>query len=215
MRLLILDVETTGLDPKADKVIELAACHYDTDHGIVWLKSELYEHNENPSRHVNGIDPGMTRGMRSWPGTGTRLPQWSLAQPVDVYVSHGTFDRAWFSADHRPWIDTVDGFDWPRFSSSRSLAAVALAHGVGVVRAHRAFDDVLTLASCFDRIDDLETRIRRALRPRILVRAIVARGNRTPKDFGFRWDEDRWVREMAADDYLITQFPFDTYEVQS
>lgn len=220
MKLLIVDVETTGTDPSRDQVVELGACLYDTRRGIVWVRSELYACTENAAQHVNGIDPRMTEGARAWPGTGTPLPSWATSCKPDAVVSHGMFDSLWFSDEHRPWVDTLDGFTWLRHSTSKSLGAVALAHGVGMVRAHRAFDDVITLATCFERIcgvvsgsSDLEERIVDASKPRTYVRAMVStQRSHVAKAAGFRWDpeRERWCRWAFTDE----SFDFDTMPVK-
>jgi DNA polymerase III epsilon subunit-like protein len=217
MKALLLDVETTGTNPETDKVIELAGLLYDTDHGVVWVKSELYEHDENPAIAVNGIAPVLSTGARKWPGTGTPLPQWASSCRPDCFVSHGMFDSRWFSDEHRPWVDTCDGFEWPRMNGSRGLAAVALAHGVGVLRAHRAFDDVLTLATCFDRLRDMGVDLAALLtqgsRPRVFLEGIPAQkyANDPLKAARFRFDPERkrWVRWAFTDEV----FPFRTREV--
>lgn len=218
MRVLIIDVETTGKDPSHDQVVELGACLYDTEHGIAWVRSELYACAANSAQHVNGIAPELTSDCRRWPGTGTPLPSWAIKEQPDAFVSHGMFDSLWFSDEHRPWVDTLDGFAWTR-PSGKSLAAVALAHGVGVVRAHRAFDDVITLATCFDRLRTvygtafLGSVLVQGTRPRQHVRAMVSpQRSHVAKAAGFRWDpeHERWIRWAFTDE----SFDFDTLEVK-
>ena len=142
-----------------------------------------------------------------------------MAANSEAILAHNAeFDRQWFGEELLgvPWACSMD-IEWPRPSPGKSLTAIALAHGVGVTRAHRAIDDVMTLASLLERAVELgaslETLIKRALRPKVRVVASLPR-HRNPelKAAGFRWDPERtqWWKKCFVDE--VATLPFDVRE---
>ena len=218
--LLIVDVETTGTDPETDEIVEYAHVLYSvSEASIVECRSSLVVPAvDNASRDITGISDALLRGY-GWTVVGIQ----DAPARADAYVAHNaSFDAAFLRArgwpDEAPWICTFEAFEWPRPLAGRSLTAIALAHGVGVVTAHRAINDCLTLARCLTRVQeisgDLRERLVRALRPRSEYRALVSYDDRQlAKDAGFRWDPDRrwWVRRLADDDVEdgSLELPFD------
>jgi DNA polymerase III subunit epsilon len=222
MDLLILDTETTGLDPTKDRLVEVATAIYSVEHRtIVKVRSWIVQGDGNEAESINGIPSELVRSHRH-----TCIPdltdRWVLnwASEVDAIVAHNAdFDQQWFGdgVRERPWVDSLD-LEWPRASTSKSLTALALAHGVGVLSAHRALDDVLTLANLFARSSelgaDVEAMVRRGLRPRAKFIADVSFDDRDKaKEAGFRWDGRAkvWTRTMAIDD--TAQIPFAVRQV--
>jgi DNA polymerase III epsilon subunit-like protein len=143
----------------------------------------------------------------------------------DAVVAHGAaFDKQWVSLPAElPWVCSCDDIEWPRKSSSRSLAAIALAHGVGVLDAHRAGADVATMVRLFERVHDMGTDLASmlalAMRPKALF-AVADRGfdaarNQKAKELGFRWNAEakRWERRMTAEQ--SASMPFAVTEVEA
>lgn len=223
---LILDTETTGLDPAKDRVIEIAVIQYHLTHGAIAAYSELIcsERSDNPAQALNRIKPeALAWGAiaeNAW-----ETVRW-LANPCDAILAHNAdFDRQWVppsvaEAIDLPWIDTCDGVTWPQEGTSKSLVQLCLDHGVAVHSAHRALTDCLLLASlldrCLERGVNLRALLARGLRPAALFQAIVSFDHKDKaKDAGFHWDAPtkRWLRKMAIED--AASLPFRTMQVQA
>ncbi len=213
MKLLILDTETTGIDPAVHELCEVGYVSYSTEHrAIVHCGSRLF-----PTQHGNAAERvnGIPAGLLATGGDGRSWLESICAARVDAFVAHNAdFDRQWLPACG-PWVDTCDAFDWPHAADNRSLAQLALAHGVGLVSAHRAIFDCLTLALMFQRIQaegfDLDALIVRALRPRVRIEAKLSfTENHLAKAAGFRWDGDRkvWFKTVPADELPTLPFPY-------
>jgi len=232
MRLAIIDTETTGTDPIKDHLLEVAIGIYNVGEertqssGLIlsasWLVGGAPDNAVLDSSKVHGIHPRMLDGAPTREDSDRRVER--MLGSVDVVASHTMFDRDWMpdTVRGKPWVDTCNDFEWPVWSSSRSLIALAVAHGVGVVAAHRALDDVMTLVRMFDRIDrqgmSLEVALKRALRPKVRVVGLQSREeNALAKEHGFRWDGEakEWWRSVASEDSdaIVAGLPFRTVVV--
>lgn len=218
-RVLILDVETGGLDPETDPLLEVAVAEYCVTRGLIAATSWLVHSRENRAFVVNGIPVELVSDE-----TATEHPGYTIKMLGDaaagcqaVVAHNAAFDRRWFADLGLPWICTCDDVEWPKPSTSRSLVAVALAHGVGVVHAHRALSDVMTLVALFDRVrenHDLGAMLTRAMRPKKLVAAVLPYDRKDEaKAKGFRWQPEskQWTKSVFVDD--IATLGFDVKEV--
>lgn len=215
---LIVDVETTGLDPAKDQIIELAWARWSVeDRCLVDCASELVYALANPAEAVNGIPAALLLGAGK-DAPGIFREDWHGDEPI---VAHNAaFDRsfitAWFGAEPinpRPWICTMEDLQYPKPAPSRSLTAIALAHGCAVVAAHRAINDVLLLARLFESIPDIDVRLDAALAhaqlPKAWLTALVPFDRKDEaKAAGFHWVPERkeWRRYMTIAD--AAAFPF-------
>jgi DNA polymerase-3 subunit epsilon len=205
--LLILDTETTGTDPAEDRVVEIGAVLWSLEHKCVlsaW--SELVIGAGNAAESINRIPEGaLPSGLKlaeALQAVGT------LARRAQVAVAHNAqFDRAFIGDLGLPWVCSMEDLAWPRSGSGRSLAAIALAHDVGIVSTHRALADCLILARLFERASELGHDVRgmvhRGLRPKATYQAMVSYADRElAKAAGFSWEGDakRWTRRLAAAD---------------
>jgi DNA polymerase-3 subunit epsilon len=115
----------------------------------------------------------------------------------------------------------MDDLAWPRGAGSKSLVALALAHGVGVSTAHRALTDCLLIAHTLERLPelgvvDVKAFLRRGLRPKAKFRALVSyETNSLAKAAGFRWEPNArmWTRTMAVED--VAGLPFKAVPVDA
>ncbi|MGB7275923.1 MAG: 3'-5' exonuclease [Geitlerinemataceae cyanobacterium] len=228
--LLIIDTETTGLNPEDDRVIELGAILYNVDYQTVLHQiSMLCPAPENPAEKINRIPssvlPTIEPNLQRW----MLLTFEQMVKHASYAVAHNAeFDRQWFDDRHLPklmkedrpmqWLCTMDDFTWPRQNRpGESLVTLALAHGIGVSSAHRALTDCQLIAALFDRMDkdQLSELIAAAARPKYLFKADVSYDDRQlAKDAGFKWNPDRkmWTRKMVEEDTQL--LPFRVVKIQ-
>lgn len=229
---LILDLETSGLDPHTDSVIEVGHVLWSVEHRtIVECFSSLMSAESNDAQPFNDIPIEAARGC-------DRDIAWEIlangARAADVVLAHqADFDRAFVEAEpgkvsgnelglfetlqpllSLPWVCTIEDFVWPRDDlAARSLVAIALAHGVAVMSAHRSINDCLLLSRLLERLGDevddrLHLALQRAMRPK---ERFIARTAYRDKDLvkaaGFHWNGTVWHRRMAVED--AQKLPFE------
>jgi DNA polymerase-3 subunit epsilon len=218
-RALLLDTETQGLDPKVDQVIEVGVCLYDLELACaIESYAALIRADTNPSERINHIPVGALTDAAPPEEVWTRVDQ--LASRADVIAAHRSeFDRTFvhwaIKAIAHPldalrdakWICTKTEFDWPGVGYGKSLTELSLAYGLAVMAAHRALDDVETMARILTRVRQLGHSLpdlfRRATRPKKRFVAMVSYNMRhLAKEAGFVWDSDRkeWTRNMPPED---------------
>jgi len=218
-RLLILDTETTGLDPQRDRCIEIGAVLFDLPRRSVLSQvSLLLPCDQNPAQAVNGIEPALTQQPQPW----QQGLQWfeALLASADLVVAHNAaFDRQWFGIAplppiHKPWLCTMEDIRWPaerRLRSNPSVRDLALAYSVPVWAAHRALTDCIYLAQVFERCSDLEQLVQQGLEPRRLYRARLSYEERhQAREAGFRWNEPvsgAWSRRLSEREAALLPFP--------
>ena len=224
MNVLILDTETTGLDPKTARVIEVGTVVYSVEHAaVVSTTSRLvYSEEGNPMEAVNRI-PGelLKLGIpedKVWAAVANQ------AKTCDCVLAHNSdFDKQWVPSAldgfGTPWGDTCYLVTWPKQTRpSSSLTQLAIDHGVAIVDAHRALSDCLLLSRiltrCAEMGHDIRALIAQATRPAAVLRALVSYDDRElAKMHGFYWDavQKVWTRKMAIED--AAKLPFRTEQV--
>ena len=217
--LLILDTETTGLDPETQHCVEVGATLFDVQsRAVLAQQSFLLPAETNAAEPINRIPAAVTRLPQPWK-EGLCWFQ-NLLDAADVLVAHNAaFDRQWFGrgelpAVTQPWLCSMDDMRWPADRQLRSRPSVrdlALAYGVPVWAAHRALTDCIYLAEVFARCEDLEQQLLQGLEPRQLVRAKVSYDDRQlARDAGFRWNDPikgAWARRMSEREIQELSFP--------
>jgi DNA polymerase III subunit epsilon len=218
--LAFLDCETTGLNPETDRLVEVGCVTFSIKaRCMIDAWSGLIIDTENSASEINGIHPKALRYGSSRAQVLMRLAL--MVQSTDVYACHNLeFDSSFLPDLGRPSFCTMGDVEYPK-QSGKSLTAIALAHGVGVVTAHRAIHDCLTLCRLYERLaetKDIRAMVMRALRPKgtfdVKDRKFSRERNKLVKANGFTWREDpikRWRRTMARDD--IKDLPFEVIEV--
>lgn len=217
--LLILDTETTGLDPETQHCVEVGAILFDVQsRAVLAQQSFLLPAETNAAEPINRIPAVVTRLPQPW----KQALLWfqNLLGAADVLVAHNAaFDRQWFGrgelpAVTQPWLCSMDDMRWPADRQLRSRPSVrdlALAYGVPVWAAHRALTDCIYLAEVFARCEDLEQQLLQGLEPRQLVRAKVSYDDRQlARDAGFRWNDPikgAWARRMSEREIQELSFP--------
>jgi DNA polymerase III subunit epsilon len=227
--ILLLDTETTGLDPAKDAAIEVAAAVYHLPSASV-LESyasliPLPVGMVNEAEAINRI-PNAALAAYSFPGAKADLA-WNrvaeLATMSGAFVAHNAaFDRGFVPpfGVNIPWICTKNDLVWPmQTAPGMSLVNLALAHGLGVATAHRAATDVDLLARlltrCAELGHDLQAMLARGLRPKAHFVSLAPFDRKDEvKAAGFQWNgaTKEWSRTMAIED--AKALPFAVREVQ-
>jgi len=220
-RCLIVDTETTSLDRADGRVIELAALLYSVEHRTILSEfATLLPGDTNEAEKINRIPATALSEMKELIV--------SLVEPLkdtfrrfrseaEVIVCHNVeFDRQWFPSEWHslPWICTAFDFSWPMASrEAGSLIHLALEHGIGVSRAHRALADCQLIAALFDRMPlfgrDLQEMFARAMRPKAIFQGLQKfEDNDVAKEAGFKWNGEtkKWTRRMAIEDAALLPF---------
>lgn len=226
-RLLLLDCETTGLEPGTAELCEIGAVLFSVPHrAVVQQLSFLLPVVSNPAQAINGIDPGLT--LEEQPALQARALFLAMVQAADALVAHNAaFDRPWIdawlsstgdgdtAARGKPWICTCEGISWEGLKPSPSLATLALAHGIPVWAAHRALTDCIYLGQILQRDPLLEQHLAEGLQPRQLVAADLPFSRKDEaKSAGFRWvaEEKQWQRRCTAEQ--IEALPFSVIHLE-
>lgn len=197
--LAFVDLEMTGLDPKVDRVIEVAITRR-IGANVEQTFASLV--NPGPDVHfktdVHGLGPAQLAGAPSFAGVADRIEE--LCRGA-VVVAHGawwdvTFLEAEFArlgrASRFPfYLDTVTLSRRAFKADSHSLESLTRKFGIDRGIAHRAGDDVRSLIALFERLlaelspasprDLWHVRIaERHARPEIVERCVAALGSGEP-----------------------------------
>ncbi len=218
-RVIVLDTETTGLDAKNERIIELAMLSVlvDTATGQPVGPVTPYESFEDPGKpipaaitEITGIDDGMVLGQRI---DDARVAE--LVQEADLIVAHNaSFDRPFVEARlpvfaGRAWNCSFAGIDW-KAQGSGSAKLEFLAHERGwFYDAHRALVDCHALlqvlaAPLKDGRSGLQLLLQGASATRYKLRATGAPFDAKDalKARGYRWDNEGrvwWTSLMGQD----------------
>lgn len=215
----ILDTETTGLDPARDRCIEVACVLYSVEHAAAIVSfSTILRASENAAEEVNRIPASLLRGPYAPDNVAEcwkRVAE--MCAPAEAIVAHrAEFDRGFVDAsirDLRPWICSKFDMEWPLGKPGDHLVHLALAHGLGVVHAHRALTDCDTLCRLFMRVQemghDIPAMLARAMLPRVRIVSLAPFEQKDEvKALGFAWDPDRrqWWRRCIVGE--VPAYPF-------
>jgi DNA polymerase-3 subunit epsilon len=220
--LLIVDVETTGIDFDENAPIEIGAILFDVKHRAVThqFSALLPSVVPNGAEAVNGIPDALLAS-----GPVKQLSDWaisylqSLYDMADAVVAHNVdFDRLWLEPllnckPPTPWICTLRDFRWhrPGLRATPSVIDLALAHGVPVWAAHRALTDCTYLAQVLASREDLPELLLEAQKPQLLYAALVSYDDRhLAKEAGFQWQGHglmkTWTRYLREDEAAALPF---------
>lgn len=211
---LFVDVETTGLDPDKDEIIELAMLpfRYSLGGAVIELL-EPFDRLRQPSAPIpeavtalTGITDDMVAGQQIDPGEVSEF-----AAPADLVVAHNaTFDRRFLERFcpafcKKPWACSMAEIDWAAegFEGTK-LAYLAAGHGFFYDR-HRAANDCLAAVELLSRplprsgVSGLASLLARARQTtcRIWAANSAFELKDTLKARGYRWNGDDDGRPKA------------------
>ena len=227
INLLILDMETTGLEPVSAQCIEVGAVLFHVpSRSVLSQVSFLLPTAANPAEHVNGIAAEVTRLSQPWQA-GLQHFLALLAGADAVLAHNAAFDAKWFGLGQlppidKPWICSMDDIEWPperHLRPAPSVRDLALAYGVPVWAAHRALTDCIYLVQVLERCGDLEGLLAAAMEPKLLYRANLPYAERhKAKQAGFRWNEPvrgAWSRRLSERQAQALAFEVQRVEADS
>lgn len=187
MRILGLDVETTGLDSSKDRIIEMGCCLWDWDtHIPLAIYSALVMPERDIPEEITQLT-GITNthiNEFGWPEENVILETSDLMRKADYVMAHNApFDKGFFETAvkrqpgcipvDKPWLDSRMDIVFPERVATRHLNYLAAEAGFINPWRHRAVFDVMTmlkLASAYD----INAIISRSKEPIVYVQALVS-----------------------------------------
>ena len=220
-RVIVLDTETTGLDSKNEKIIELAMLSVlvDAATGLPVGPVTIYESFEDPGKaipsqitEITGIDDSMVQGHQI-----DDLAVAALVEQADLILAHNAgFDRPFAEARlpvfaAKPWACSFLGIDWKKEGSGSAKLEFLASERGWFYEAHRAQVDCHALLQVLAApLSDGQTGLHRLLagaeQTRYKLRATGApfEAKDKLKARGYRWDgEGRvWWCSLSSDEGL-------------
>ena len=225
-RILILDTETTGLDWRAENIIELAMLSVDVDlHtgqpvGVV----EVYEDFEDPGRPIPSEIVKLT-GITDHDVKGQKLNEVkinAMVERADLIVAHNAgFDRPFVEKrlevfEHKAWACSFAGINWKAQGLGSAKLEFLCSELGWFYDAHRAQVDCHALLRVLSsnlktQPDDLPTSgflqlLKSAEQARTVVKAFGSpfESKDKLKARGYRWDAEAkvWFTAVKSADAL-------------
>lgn len=219
MLILGLDVETTGLDPEQNLIIEIGAVLWDVEKRLpVKIFSEMILEKEGVTvppeiEELTGIETAMLKefGIPVNPGLFDYL-DWAISKAECLVAHNAPFDKGFLEAFYKrhgrtmpakPWVCTVKDVNYPKHVKQKNLTYLAAVHGFVNPFSHRAVTDVLSMLRVLDHYDVKEA-LQLSQEPKIEVIALVSYDDRMlAKNAGFHWDGDskQWKLETRKSQF--------------
>lgn len=160
-----IDLETSGIDPSKDKILEIGCVLWDIESQqpvkqwsvlVNDFQDEIY------LTELNKLVHGLTEEMierHGYPLSKAVVVLKSFFKEATYIVAHNSsFEQGFIYAIpemqeflDKPWIDTLFDVPYPLTMTSRNLTALATAHGLLNPFPHRALSDVLMMLQIMSR----------------------------------------------------------------
>jgi len=164
-RPIYYDTETTGLDSKNDRIIEIAAFDAVLNKSFSELVNPLIPISE-ASQILCGITNDMVKDSVTFDKVGKRFIEFCSGDVVLIAHNNDTFDKLFMDSEFKranlefPKWQFIDSLKWARKYRpdlpKHSLQYLRQIYKVEENKAHRALNDVIVLKAVFEKmIDDL------------------------------------------------------------
>lgn len=223
MRLLGLDLETTGVNFEKDRVIEIGLVLWDTDLNMpLQMYSEFICEPDRPGKDTDHVLTEIPDSVLKEFGIDMEMNGDAallfdvinkMVLEADYIVAHNGnqfdkimlqnfFDRYGERFPALPWIDTLTDINYPPHCVSRNLMYLAAFHGFVNPFPHRALFDVMTMFQILKHYN-IEEIIERSQMIDVTVQAIVSFDNKElAKAQKFQWNPEKkiWSKKMKESD---------------
>jgi len=215
VKILGVDTETEGLDPKKHKITEIGMCLYDTDAKAPVRVSGFLVKGGLITAEIERIT-GITQTMLDtygYPPEAAAKAFANMAAHADYLCAHNApFDRSflvaggYMTAELDAAAKVIDTrTDLPpeayKKGKSASLKYLCCDHNV-YYQAHRAVSDVLAMLQLLGQYD-IDAVVKRSQIPNVEVRAVVDYDDRLlAKERGYYWKSElkQWRRPMKLNE---------------
>jgi DNA polymerase III subunit epsilon len=210
-----MDFETTGLDSKKDRIVEVGAVIWSTTKGFpITLYSFFCYADDFPLIHPQAAEAhGLEASFLKEYGIPFAEGISRIEDDFTAIVAHnGTnFDKLFYKNEceragikpwEQPWIDTSMDLPYPERITTRKLIHLAAEYGFLNPFAHRAVFDVLTMLQIFQKFD-AEAALEYSQQPLVTLQALVSYDDRElAKSTGYRWkaEDKQWIKTVRFPD---------------
>jgi DNA polymerase III alpha subunit (gram-positive type) len=206
-QVLVIDLETTGLACGGDEITEFAAAIYVPEKKrIVRAQSVLINGNKLISKEIEAMTM-ISHELRNTFGVhesflqeGESFLHWASNQYIVAHNAYG-MEMPWLESrgitfPKSQWIDTSVDIPYPKHITTRKLSYLASEHGIPLVGAHEAINDVITTIEILKKYDFEEILKYKAAANVTLVANVSYEQRDKAKAHGFRWDAEtkRWFK---------------------
>lgn len=226
MKVLIVDVETTGLNYKTDNITEIAAitANLSTKKIENQVSGLIYTITNPEAEKITGITQEMLDSIKYSDFNPFDLVNEMVKMNECIVAHNAQFDRSFLKAKghnlgNLEWICSYKDIKYNINTQNKKLATLAEAYNISSEGAHRSLADVMMVANILFKIDGIENQIKNSLinksKPLHLLKAEVSYDQRNlAKQAGFNWNPAKksWLKSEHANfeelEDLIHSFPF-------
>lgn len=222
--LLLVDLETGGLDPKVHPIVEIGCVLWSVELGItIATWADLVVQSSNEASAINRIPVAALKMGR--------LPEAALltlagfVDRADILIAHrAEFDFSFLPPMNKPIVCSKFEIEFEQAKPGDHLVNLAIAYDVPIVQAHRAIADCQTLARVFERVHQkhgaakVRDMLVRAQRPKAVYQSLQSFDkNELAKSHGFAWHPETksWRRSIVIEEAsaIIASLPFKVREI--
>lgn len=210
------DIETTGLDVKADRVTEVGLVLWDAyKKKTIFAASKLIRNRiiSKEIEQLTSIDQGMidefgeeAADVFNFVSVCFKKADYIISHNGNIYdkpMTINEFERSKIDWPSTPWIDTTTDVPFDPKITTRSLKYLASEKDFVNPFPHRALFDVLTMLKIVSYFDPDVIRDH-SLAKTLLIKALVTRENKElAKARGYRWNPDKvsWYKTIKEFNY--------------